>query len=83
MLTGEAKKVEFDNRLALPLDFICKILDVTREDFASLAISNLIDEELDWIKHNDFKSNSKEIKSHKKTVNIVKFEANEWVINRK
>jgi len=58
-------------------------LNVTREDFASLAISNLIDEELDWIKHNDFKSNSKEIKSHKKTVNIVKFEANEWVINRK
>ena len=83
MVTEEAKIVEFDHRLAFPLDFVCKILDVKRKDFASLAISNLIDEELDWIKHNAFDTNSKEIKRHKKTVNVVKFEANEWVINRK
>ncbi len=83
MVIKENNNVKFDNRIALPLDFVCKILDVTREDFASLAISNLIDEEIDWIEHNSFNVNSEEIKSLKKTVKVVKFEANGWVINRK
>ncbi len=50
----------------MPLVFVCKILDVTREDFASLTISNRIDEELDWIEHNGFNADSKDIKNHKK-----------------
>ena len=82
-MINEESKVKFDVRLGLPLDFVCKILDVTRDDFASLAISNLIAEELDWIKHNDFDADSKEITSHQKTVDVVKFEANGWVINKK
>ena len=66
----------------MPLDFVCKILDVTNKDFASLAISNLISEELDWISHNDFEVNFEEIKRHEETVKLVKFEANGWVINK-
>jgi|GEM_PF-6954584 len=67
----------------MPLDFVCNILDVTREDFTTLALSNLIAEELDWIEHNGFHADSEEIKGHKETVKAVKFEANDRVINKK
>jgi len=83
LLVDEKSNVKFDGRLGLPLDFVCKILDVTREDFASLAISNLLDEELDWIDNNGFDADNKEVKKHKTTVNDVRFEANSWVINKK
>jgi hypothetical protein len=83
LLVDEKSNVKFDGRLGLPLDFVCKILDVTREDFASLAISNLLDEELDWIDNNGFDADNKEVKKHKITVNNVRFEANSWVINKK
>jgi hypothetical protein len=81
-MVSENRNVEFDDRLRLPLDFVIKILDVSREDFASLALSNLIHEELDWIKHNGFEVNSKEIKGHQIAVALVKYEADGWVINR-
>ena len=76
-------QVKFDGRLSLPLDFVCKILEVNKDDFASLAISNLLHEELDWIEHNGFHADSREINKHRETVDAVKFEANGWVINRK
>jgi hypothetical protein len=82
-MTNEDNSVEFDSRLRLPLDFVCKILDVSTKDFVSLALSNLIDEELNWINNNGFDADFKEIKGHKKIVDSVKFEADGWVINRK
>jgi hypothetical protein len=82
-MTNEDNSVEFDSRLRLPLDFVCKILDVSTKDFVSLALSNLIDEELDWINNNGFDADFKEIKGYKKIVDSVKFEADGWVINRK
>ena len=83
MATEKDKNINFDYRLTMPLEFVCKTLDVTKKDFASLALSNLISEELDWIEHNGFRADFKEIERHKKTVNVVKFEANGWVINKK
>lgn len=82
-MINEKSNVKFDDRLGVPLVFVCKILGVSREDFASLALSNLLDEELDWIANNDFDADNKELKGHKITVNDVKFEANSWVINKK
>jgi hypothetical protein len=82
-LINEKSNVKFDARLGLPLVFVCEILGVSREDFASLALSNLLDEELDWIANNDFDADNKELKGYKITVNDVKFEANSWVINKK
>jgi len=82
-MVNEGNNVEFDSRLSLPLDFVCKILDVSRKDFVSLALSNLINEELDWIRNNGFIADSAEIMGHKKIVDSVKFEADGWVINRK
>ena len=82
-MVSEDRNVKFDERLRLPIDFICKILDVTREDFASLALSNLLHEELDWINHNDFEADIKEIQDHQNAVALVKYEADGWVINRK
>jgi hypothetical protein len=74
--------VKFDHRLAVPIDFVCKNMNVTREDFASLALANLLDLELNEIEFNDPNiTNSEEIKTHKETVKVVKFEANEWVEN--
>ena len=82
-MVNEGNNIEFDSRLSLPLDFVCKILDVSRKDFVSLALSNLINEELDWIRNSSFNADSAEIKVHKKIVDSVKFEADGWVINRK
>ena len=82
LFAKERKQVHYDNRLELSLVFICKTLNVTREDFASLAISNLLAEELDFIEHNSFQQIKKnEINKHKKTVNRVKFEADSWIRN--
>ena len=83
IMTNEDNSIKFDARLRLPLDFVCKILEVSRKDFVSLALSNLIDEELDWIDNNGFDADSEEIKGHKKIIDSVKFEADGWVINRK
>jgi hypothetical protein len=83
VMTNEDNSVEFDARLRLPLDFVCKILGVSTKDFVSLAVSNLIDEELDWINNNGFDANFEEIMGHKKIVDSVKYEADGWVINRK
>ena len=82
-MINEEYSIEFDARLRLPLDFVCKILDVSTKDFVSLALSNLISEELDWINNNGFDADSEEIKGYKKVVDLVKFEADCWVINRK
>ena len=82
-MVSEDRNIKFDGRLRLPIDFICKSLDVTREDFASLALSNLLHEELDWINHNDFEVDIKEIQDHQNAVDLVKYEADGWVINRK
>ena len=83
ILVIEKRTEEFDGRLGLPLDFVSKILNVTNSDFVSLAISNLLDEELDWIDNKGFDADSQEVKSHRKIVKEVKFEADNWVINRK
>lgn len=83
MVTKNDNNAKFDHRLSIPLDFVCNILDVTREGFTTLALSNLIDEELDWIEHNGFHADSEDIKGHKETVKAIKFEANGWVINKK
>ena len=68
ILVIEKRTEEFDGRLGLPLDFVSKILDVTNSDFVSLAVSNLLDEELDWINNNGFEVDSQEVKKHKKTL---------------
>lgn len=76
--------VTFDRRLNLPLSFVCELIGVTKEDFASLAISNLLAEELDFIKNNSFKKiDSNQLNIHKKIVSVVKYESNGWVINGK
>ena len=82
-MTIEKRTEEFDGRLGLPLDFVSKILDVSNSDFISLAVSNLLDEELDWINNNGFDVDQKESKRHRKIVKDVKYEADKWVINRK
>ena len=82
-LTIEKRTEEFDGRLGLPLDFVSKILDISNSDFISLAVSNLLDEELDWINNTGFDVDQKESKRHRKIVKEVKYEADNWVINRK
>jgi hypothetical protein len=79
-----SKNVNYDGRLTLPLDFVCKLLNVTREDFATLSIANLLDEELDWIKHNNYNGelpvDGEALGSHRETVRKVKYEADSWVL---
>ena len=54
-LTNINSNVDFDIRLNLALDFVCELIKVTKKDFASLAISNLLAEELNFIQNTNFK----------------------------
>jgi hypothetical protein len=78
--------IKYDSRLSSSLDFVCNILDVIKEDFASLAIANLLDEELSWIRYNRQKDvfhrvDANEIGAHKNIVDAVRAEANNRVLN--
>jgi hypothetical protein len=79
-----SKNVKYDGRLTLPLNFICKFLRVKRDDFATLSIANLLDEELDWIEHNNHDGKLpvdwENLESHRETVRKVKYEADSWVL---
>jgi hypothetical protein len=77
------ESIKYDSRLSLPLDFVCRILNVTPEDFATLSLSNLLEEELDHIKNSLKHPDLEHIEDSKEIVKSVKFEANGWVINRK
>lgn len=81
-MATEKNTIKFDGRLKIPFDFVCKFLNVSKDDFASLAISNLLEEELDWIHTNHYDVDSEEIKKYIKIVKIVKFEADGWVLRK-
>ena len=72
--------VDFDNRLDLSLDFVCKRIDVSRKDFATLALANLLTEELDHIQTVSNVTETELLREHKKIGEAVKYEANNWVI---
>jgi hypothetical protein len=79
-----SKTVNFDRRLHLPLSFVCKILSVSREDFATLSIANLLEEELDWIEHNnhngELQIDGEKLGTHREIVKKVKYEADSWIL---
>jgi hypothetical protein len=79
-----SKIVKYDGRLTSPLDFVCKILGITKEDFVTLSIANLLDEALDWIKHNnhnkELQLNEEKLESHHERVKTVKYEADSLVL---
>ena len=86
MTDDHEEVIKYDQRLFIPLHFVCKILDVTKKDFGSLALANLLKEELDFITHNNIignYENLEEIDRHKKVVDTVKVESNNWVLNKK
>ena len=63
------------------LRFVCKILNVKKEDFISLALVNLLEEELDWIKYNDeIQVNIEELEDHLNCLNTLKAKANLQVL---
>jgi hypothetical protein len=74
--------INYDGRLSLHLVFVCEILDVTPEDFATLAISNLLEEELDYIKNSLKHPEVEHIEESIRIVKAVKCEANGCVINK-
>jgi hypothetical protein len=79
--TGKGIYIKSNERLANILGFVCKILNVKKDDFISLALINLLDEELDWIKFNDeIQVNIEELEDHQNSLNTLKAEANNQVI---
>ena len=77
------ESINYDSRLSLPLNLVYGILNVTPEDFATLALSNLLEEEFDHIKNSLKHPDLAQIEESQKIVKDVKFEANGWVINIK
>jgi hypothetical protein len=75
--------INYDERLSLPLDFVCKCIDVSKEDFVTLALSNLLIEEFDHLKNCRGPSDIGDVEELVNIIKAVKFEANGWVINRK
>ena len=76
----ENSNVDYDNRLDLSLDLVCKRIDVSRKDFATLALANLLTEELDHIQAVSDVQETELLNEHRKIVEAVKYEANNWVI---
>ena len=63
------------------LRFVCKILNVKKEDFISLALVNLLEEELDWIKYNDeIQVNIEELEDYQNSLSTLKAKANLQVL---
>lgn len=73
--------VNSNKPLASVLRFVCKILNVKKEDFISLALVNLLEEELDWIKYSDeIQVNIEELEDHQKSLSMFKAKANLQVL---
>lgn len=77
-----SQTVNYDERLSVPLDFVCKCIAVSKDDFATLALSNLLAEEFDHLKNCRGSSDDEDLEELVDIVKAVKFEANDWVINR-
>lgn len=73
--------VQINDKLESVLEFVCKVLGVKKEDFISLALINLLEEELDWIKYTDeIRVDSEELEIHQEDLNKFKTEANLQVL---
>lgn len=83
MKKSKCKIIQYDCRLSLPLDFACKTLDVSKKDFVTLALSSLLEEELDNIKINLKRSKLGDIEELVKIVKAVKYEICDCKINEK
>ena len=83
VIKESSKTVNYDRRLSMPLDFVCKCIDVSKEKFATLALSNLLAEEFDHLKNCRGPHEVGDLEELVDIVKAVKFEANGWVINRK
>ena len=73
--------IKSNERLANILGFVCTILNVKKEDFISLALVNLLEEELDWIKYNDeIQVNIEEVEKYQSSLSLIKSKANLQVL---
>lgn len=66
------QKCRYNKELSLAFDFVCKSLNIKQEDFISLAMANLLEEELDFIKHYKDQISFEELEKHQETVMSVK-----------
>ena len=64
--------IKCDSRLITIMDFVCKMLDITPKDFTSLALANLLEEELEWIQQNSNRLNKRSLEKIKHFTTIVK-----------
>jgi hypothetical protein len=77
--------IEYDKRLEDSLNYVCSVLFVKKEDFASLALANLLSVELEYLERKEEISLSEKntvlkIKNHKKKVDATKTEVESMVI---
>lgn len=73
-------KIEYDDGLLLSLDFLCGKLKVSKKDFATLALANLLIEELDHLKDRSSKEDIELINEYQNDVKKVKVAIEGWVI---
>jgi hypothetical protein len=82
----EKNKIEYNNLLKSCIDFVCKSTTVLPEDFATLALLNLLDERLNWIKNTSKESTDsayhQELLRHYKTINELRLDANVAVLHK-
>ena len=77
------RTVQYDQKLAPPLDFVCKVLNVKKTDFVSLALVNLLEEELDWIKYDaEIQVDTEDVETQQKLLTEVKMGINARVLKQ-
>ena len=84
MLSNEQDRtVQYDQKLVPPLDFVCKVLNVKKTDFVSLALVNLLEEELDWIKYDaEIQVDTEDVETQQKLLTEVKTGINARVLKQ-
>jgi hypothetical protein len=74
------QSANIDARLMSALDFVCKHIEVSKQDFVTLSVSNLLTEELDYLRHIPNQPQMAEISKHQEKVKKVKLKAEQSVI---
>ena len=80
-MNNEKNKISYDKRLKSLIELVCDLLEIDEKNFASLALANLLEEEIEEIKDNkelQKRFDSKKIRNYGEIIEGVKLDSDFW-----
>ena len=80
-MNNEKNKISYDKRLKSLIELVCDLLEIDEKNFASLALANLLEEEIEEIKDNkelQKRFDSKKIRNYGEIIEDVKLDSDFW-----